>query len=93
MTTTITKIERRKGIRIMQDISKETFDKMTPKSQLSVMFDYHKASYGLLDRQCKRLDKVETQQKRWKLVTASIGAGTGLFGGALTMLAKLKWWG
>lgn len=77
----------------MQDISKETFDDMTPKSQVSVMFDYHKASYGLLERQCKRLDKVEQAQKRWKLVTVSVGAATGLFGGALAMLAELKWWG
>lgn len=83
MTTMLEKTERRKGIRIMQDISKETFDKMTPESQLSVMFDYHKASYGLLERQCKRLDKVEAQQTRWKLFSGTIAAGGGMAGGAL----------
>jgi len=77
----------------MQDISTETFVAMTPKSQMSVMFDYNKTSYGLLERMCKRLDEVESRQKKWKIVTASVGAATGLFGGALVMLAKLKWWG
>ena len=87
------KTERRTGIRIMQDISKETFDKMTVKSQMSVMFDYHKASYGLLGRTCNRLDKVEAKQTKWKLVTVSVGAGTGLVGGFLAYLfEKTAFW-
>ena len=92
MTTVITVPERRKGLRVMDDISKETFDAMTSKSQMSVMFDYHKASFGLLQRTCIRVDKVEQAQKRWKLVSITVGAGTGLFGGFLAMLAKLAFW-
>ncbi len=56
MTTIVSKPDRRKGLRAMPDISKETFDKMTPENQKSVMFEFQKEQSGILDRLFKVLN-------------------------------------
>jgi len=93
MPTIVTKIERRKGIRVMAMPSKDTFKGYTVDSKLDTLYDFHIEAIGLLERTCSRVDVVEKNQGKWKLVTASVGAGTGIVGGAFAMFAKLKWWG
>ena len=92
MTTVITKPERRKGIRAMISPTKDTFKGYTVDSKLDTLYDFHIETIGLLERTCDRVDKVETDMKRWKLVSGSVAVGSGFLGGAAAMLAKLAFW-
>lgn len=88
----------------METIPKETFAKYPMENKMDTVFDYVVSIHGILDcRRVKcnerevacdiRITKIEKGMKKWKVVTASVGAVTGLFGGAGVMFAKLKWWG
>ena len=96
MTLIITKPDRRKGLRAMQDISPETFEKMTPESQMRVMYDLQSATYNLLSSHMpvcnERFKCIENGQRKWKLFSGTVAAGGGLVGGALVMIGKLKFW-
>jgi len=90
MTIVITKPDRRKGLRTMQDIPKETFRDMSPKSQMNVLFDYQKGQTGILTDIFKSLNGVggliaqtesnkESLSKAWKVILI-------LFPGTLTVI-------
>lgn len=92
MTTIITKVERRKRKRAMISPTKDTFKGYTVDSKLDTLYDFHIETIGLLERTCERVDVVEAQQKRWKIVSGTIAIGSGFLGGAAAMLAKLAFW-
>ena len=96
MTTVIEKPDRRKRIRNMQDISLETFDKMTPEVQARVTFELQKATYDKLDTQIpicnERFGKIETKQTKWKIALGSVAAGGGVIGWAIGAFDKFAFW-
>ena len=81
----------------MPNVTKETFQGYDVDSKLNTLFDYQLESHGLLTSQIQvcdeRFDKVETGQKKWRVATGTIAAGSGLAGGFMAMLLKLKFWG
>ena len=96
MTTVITKPDRRRKLRFMNNISKETFDKADVATQRRILFDLQKATYDVICKQTKACDNrfgaIEGGQKSWKIKTGGIAAVSGFFGGALVMLSKLIFW-
>ena len=96
MTVVIDKIDRREGLRAMPNVTKETFQGYTPDSKLNTLFDYQREMHGLLTTQIKscgkRFDKVETAQRKWKLVSGTVAIGSGLFGGFMAMVMKFAFW-
>ena len=88
MPTIILKHERRKGLRIMPDVSKETFQGYSVDSKLNTLFDYQVESNGLLERTCSRVDKVEAGQRKWKVFSSAAAFMGGIFGGAIAFFSS-----
>ena len=101
MTTVIKKPDRRKGLRTMQDIPKETFNDMSPKNQMRVLFSYQKGQTGTLDDIHKILigkgngeDGLVTQTalnkqsltRVWWFIALGIPAGVVIIGGLIAFV-------
>ena len=75
------------------EISKDTFESLQVEDKLNALFDVAVTTLEYQKKQVEKCDKRFGVLEKRKLKDTSIGAGSGMIGGFLAVIAKKLLWG
>jgi hypothetical protein len=75
------------------EVSRQTFDNMDDKAKLGILFDRSECMIETDKEVLKRLDKIDKRIRKNSLWDKGISAVGGFFGGIVSSVSMLIYWG